>query len=139
MDRIPILFLDDNELSHNFIEALIEVERLPIHPIFETHPLQILEVLSYMKEEEFPLAIISDINMPRMNGFEFFESFISSFPERSLSTGLFITSNGIQVDEYKRVIESPHIDAYLPKPLTLKIFREDIFPILSEIKPFVKF
>lgn len=138
MSRIPILFLDDNELSHNFIEALIEVEHLLIHPLFETHPLQILDVLTYMKEEEFPLAIISDINMPKMNGFEFFEAFISAFPQRSLSTGLFITSNGIQVEEYQRIIESPHIDAYLPKPLTLKIFQEDIFPILEEIKAFVQ-
>ena len=31
----PVLFLDDNDLSHDFLRALIEVEKLPILPQFE--------------------------------------------------------------------------------------------------------
>ncbi len=138
MKLIPILFLDDNELSHSFVEALIEVEKLPIDPRFETQPHAALEQLKQIANVDFPHAIISDINMPKMNGFEFFEIFIANFPQRSLSTGMFIMSNGIQLEEYTRVIESPHIDAYLPKPLTLEKIQEEIFPILDEIHPFIK-
>ncbi|MEM6630774.1 MAG: response regulator [Bacteroidota bacterium] len=135
MRSYSILFLDDNELSHDFIGALIDIEGLPILPTFETFPLKVFEELQNLPERDFPQAIISDINMPKMNGFEFFEKLIKTFPERETSTGLFIMSTGIQVEEYTQIMQTPHIDAYIPKPLNKESFFEYVFPVLKDLIP----
>jgi CheY-like chemotaxis protein len=83
------------------------------------------EALSYFEKIEkadnpldnLPEVIILDLNMPVMDGWEFFETFVQRFPDFAMKTNIFILSSGINPIDKKRANADPNIRAYLSKPL----------------------
>ena len=59
--------------------------------------------------------ILVDLNMPRMNGFEFIEA----LAERPLEAIAIVVSSTIHPDDLARVESHPRITGFLPKPLPL--------------------
>jgi CheY-like chemotaxis protein len=57
------------------------------------------------------------LNMPIMDGWEFFETFVQRFPEFAKKTNIFILSSSIEPKDQERVLKNPNIAAFLSKPL----------------------
>lgn len=83
------------------------------------------EALSYFENLEkednpmdnLPEVILLDLNMPVMDGWEFYEIFVQKFPEFVKKTNIFILSSSINPKDQERALSDPNIAAFLPKPL----------------------
>jgi len=83
------------------------------------------EALSYFENIEkgnipmdnFPEVILLDLNMPVMDGWEFFENFVQKFPEFAQKTNIFVLSSSINPKDQERALKDPNIAAFFEKPL----------------------
>lgn len=78
----PILIVDDNELDRYLLKRKLKDTELRLNIVEKTNGQAALEYISQheeLREQEPglypPLVIFLDINMPRMNGFEFLSGF----------------------------------------------------------------
>ena len=78
------------------------------------------EAVSYLKSPSRKAIdlILIDINLPRMNGFEFADSFASLYPELKGHTRVIMVSHSINPADQERAKAHPAIDSYKTKPLT---------------------
>lgn len=96
---------------------------------------QIAKLIS-QNPSEFPYSvIISDINMPAMNGFEFFTEIDSKYHELMLNSKekpkFFIISSSENEEDIKRAQEISHFLGYLIKPISRKDFQEKFFKLIA--------
>ncbi len=125
------LFIDDSPTDNKYLSLLIRIKKLPINPHFEYNAPKALQYLKNCDTADFPEAILIDINMPLMNGFEFVESYLEQFGEKKDSTFLYITSSSIQASDREKAAQHPSVAAFIEKPFTLQQFQEKILPNLK--------
>lgn len=124
------LFIDDSPTDNKYLSLLIRIKKLPITPHFEYNAPKALQYLEHCNVADFPEAILIDINMPLMNGFEFVEAYLEKFENRN--TLLFITSSSIQAADREKAAEHRNIEAFIEKPFNLQQFQEKILPNLEK-------
>lgn len=84
-----------------------------------------LDALSYYEKFEkgiisiknLPEIILLDLNMPVMDGWEFYELFKERFPQFIENTKIFVISSTINPDDNAKVKSEKNIEAILSKPL----------------------
>ncbi|WP_018614528.1 response regulator [Segetibacter koreensis] len=91
MNTAPILIVDDDLDDQEFLqEAWKELDFTNKLIFFKTAE----EVLNYLKQEkESPFLIISDVNLPKMNGFELKEKILNDTSIRYKSIPFVFFSN----------------------------------------------
>ena len=117
MKQIDILLLEDDPLD--VINIKRNLDKLNIH-----YKLEVAkngeEGLSILKEKKlhnnYPEVVLVDINMPRMNGFEFIRSVRKTKELMHLKCFIITTSNQF-ID--KETASSLGISGYIVKPLKL--------------------
>ncbi|MEI7508475.1 MAG: response regulator [Flavobacterium sp.] len=88
-----------------------------------------LDALEYYKKLEhsknisidMPEIIFLDLNMPLMDGWEFYEIFKKKYPEYLEKTKIIFLTSSINPEEKKRALKNKNIVAFISKPLTEKI------------------
>lgn len=73
MDISSIMIVDDSESDQYLTQMIIEQYNPDIQILQAYDGLEALEILDALEEQ--PSIILLDINMPRMNGFEFLEEY----------------------------------------------------------------
>jgi CheY-like chemotaxis protein len=103
----PILIIDDDEDDRFLFEELLKSLDLPNEVILLDDS---TKVIAFLQQDHIkPFMVISDINMPRMNGFELRDE-ILKYPDLTEKTFPFIffttVGNGYTVEEaFKRSIQ----------------------------------
>lgn len=70
--------------------------------------------------DSFPEVIFLDLNMPIMDGWDFFEAFKKDFPHFEEKTKIFISSSSINPADQERAKNEKRIVGFLSKPLVAK-------------------
>lgn len=78
------------------------------------------EALAFLKTPDRPelQIIITDINMPRMDGFEFADQYVNLYPELKGQARVFVMSSSINPGDRERALSQPGIDGFFVKPVT---------------------
>ena len=117
--RKNILLIDDDKIFNFLSEKTISSLGLANEIHFASNGQQALDLLELSKTGEIqkPDIIFLDLNMPIMNGYEFFEAFLAmELPDKHLITLVILTSSADPQD-LKRA-KDLGIKYYFNKPLT---------------------
>ncbi len=82
-----------------------------------------LDKISELGPED-SLLIFLDINMPVLNGWEFLNKYLKTFPGRS--DKIIILSSSIDFQDRQKADEYPVVSGFLEKPLTIDKIKEEM-------------
>lgn len=117
--RLRRVLLIDDDGTDNFLHSRVLNKSGRVEEIvaFE-HAEQALE---YLRGEQHPVDLIFlDINMPRMNGFDFLAAFEPLIQELSLPTSVVLLSTSINPADVQRASQFSTFLLAVNKPLRLK-------------------
>jgi CheY-like chemotaxis protein len=119
---IRIIQVDDDYINNIANERLIKKLGISFESVNFLDPSEALEFLS-KGDQQFDLMLL-DINMPRLNGWEFLEKYNSiakKFP-------IFMLTSSLDPSDQRKALEHSLLKGFFVKPLTKEIILE-IFDI----------
>ncbi len=123
-----ILLIDDND-ADNFMHALI-LKKLDCFEeiVAKLDGVKALEYLSTKEDEEYPKPdfILLDINMPRMNGWEFIEEYKKLDDDVKGGPILMMLSTSLNPEDVERANQDSTINSFMNKPLNAEAMKEAI-------------
>jgi len=117
-----ILLIDDDYATNEYHKIIIRNTDLCKELVVYQYADEALEWLRTVSKEDFPTLIFLDINMPRMNGFEFLDEYQKEF-EDSVSSVIVMLTTSINPNDRERS-KDYKIEGFINKPLTLEILKE---------------
>ncbi|HLO90884.1 MAG TPA: response regulator [Lentimicrobium sp.] len=125
-----ILLVDDDESDNYFHEYTIKKADICHNLKIATDGAKALEYIHRAGQsgqtEEYPLPdiIFLDINMPRMNGFEFLEEY--KLLDQRLRSGIVITmlTTSLNPSDREKALQTGIVSEFLNKPLTPEMLEE---------------
>ena len=109
-----VLVIDDSEAEQFLYKHMIESHDKDAKVLSAYDGEEALEVLTNGKEE--PSCILLDINMPRMNGFEFLDSYSKQFKgEHAI---IVMLTSSTHTDDKERALAYQYVRDYFIKPIT---------------------
>ena len=115
-----ILLIDDDYATNEYHKIIINRANICENLLVYRYADKALEWLKSINRKVFPELILLDINMPRMNGFEFLNQYEKDFTDSSSAIILLSTSiNSSDTEKSKKY----NIKAFLNKPLTVDLLR----------------
>ncbi|WP_300039219.1 response regulator [uncultured Roseobacter sp.] len=114
-----ILLVDDDRVTNMLHERLIGKSGVARSVAVATDGVAALEHLESVRsaDEEAPDLILLDINMPRMNGFEFLEAYRDLPSEEQKRHMIVMLSTSVLQRDHARAEADPNVHAFVSKPL----------------------
>ena len=109
------MLIDDDKYTNQYHQIIIDETEMCNETIVFQYADEALEWLKNLNEQEFPTAIFLDINMPRMNGFEFLEEYENTFPDKNLPIIVMLTTSLNSSDQ--QISKKYKIHDFMNKPL----------------------
>lgn len=126
ISNLNIILVDDNEMDLFFHERLLKHQGLGHHIFSFNNAQQALDHLTALLSTNSipPIAILLDILMPEMDGFEFLKHF-EAFPEKIRSqVNIVMVSSTLNLGDISRTEAHPLVHTLLKKPLNVKELKE---------------
>lgn len=121
--KIDILVVDDEEMMRELLEDVLVMEGYSVETAVDGQA-----ALSRVKEVQ-PLLVISDIKMPRMNGFELLKSVKERFPEMRM-----IMMTGYADDFSVKDALRLNADEYIIKPFNTQDIAAVVKSVLGDLR-----
>jgi CheY-like chemotaxis protein len=118
-----ILLVDDDHEDCYFHQLVIDKMNI-------THSVQVavngLEALKFLKDETktTPELIFLDINMPKMNGWEFLEQYKYLDPAQKARITILMLTTSVNPADLKKAQEMEDVTGYKTKPLSVEMLTE---------------
>ena len=120
-----VLSIDDDSVAQTINQVYLEADGF-CKQMLEAYNGQ--EALDFFKKldtgiepmDNFPDVIFLDLNMPVMEGWEFYEAFKTEYPHFLEKTKVFILSSSINPLDAEKAKNEKHIVSFLPKPINQK-------------------
>ena len=124
MKKFIVLLVDDDSLQIEILTTFLQASFGNIEFFEANNGAQALEIIKYQRDIDL---VVSDIQMPEMNGLEFVEAARLIIPELPI---LLITGNMLHTSDE---VKACGANALLYKPFTREMFIQSIRSILSSI------
>lgn len=121
---MDVLIVDDSAAIRKILKRVLQQAEIPTGHVYEAN--DGIEAIERLKEQPVQL-ILSDINMPNMDGLQFL-SHIKSNPEWKNVPVVMVTTEGSQ----SKVLEAVELGAigYVRKPFTAEQIKEKLTGII---------
>lgn len=121
-----VLLIDDDEPTNFLHKMVIERAHFAKNVITMTSAIEALEFLTLAQNGEYPQPeiIFLDINMPRMNGWEFLEEYEKLPADQKAKVVVVMLTTSINPDDAKKAKELGIISGFKNKPLSKEVLRE---------------
>ena len=116
--------LNTNKFCNTIIQAYNGIEAIDFFKKLDSGEISM---------ESFPEVIFLDLNMPMMDGWEFFETFKKDFARFEEKTAIFILSSSINPEDLERAKNEKRIVGFLAKPLNAENLKKAIKLLGEEI------
>lgn len=128
-----ILLVDDNN-DDNLYHKIV-IERMDITKRIEI-AMNGIEALAFLRKENqvIPELIFLDINMPKMNGWEFLERYKNLNPNQKARITIMMLTTSANPDDMRRAKEIEELTGYQTKPLTTEMLNEIVDTYFSDYK-----
>ncbi|SHM88872.1 Response regulator receiver domain-containing protein [Chitinophaga jiangningensis] len=112
-----VYVVDDDEIFHFIIRKMLgqQDDNLIVTSFLCAE--EALEQLSAVPQPSLPSLIILDMNMDRMNGWDFIEAYRSIQPSLHNNIPIIMCSSSVDVRDLQKVEKTPELMAYITKPL----------------------
>lgn len=124
MSGITVLIVDDSSVMRKIVERALRQAGLNLSRVLEAGSGR--EGLEALRQEKADL-IVSDINMPNMDGLEFLRQIQSAGLARGAPVVMITTESG---EEHVREALSAGAQGYIRKPFTPDQVRDRVLPLL---------
>lgn len=116
MNKI-VYVVDDDEIFHFIIKKMLgqQDDNLVITSFLCAE--EALEQLSSIPQPTLPSLIILDMNMQRMNGWDFIEAYRGLKGSFQNNIPIIMCSSSVDVRDIQKVQRTPELMAYITKPL----------------------
>ena len=120
-----VLSIDDDHVTQMLNKFHLNADKFCTNVIEAYNGLEAIDFFKKLDNGElsmdsFPEVIFIDLNMPVMDGWDFFEAFKRDFTHFASKTKIFILSSSINPADHERAKNEKSIVAFLPKPLNEK-------------------
>lgn len=126
-----ILLVDDDSDDNYFHEIVIKKMNI-------TNSIQVaqngLEALEFLKKENqvIPELIFLDINMPKMNGWEFLEEYKHLDIKQKAKITIMMLSTSANPNDIRKAQEMEDVTGYKTKPLTVDMLNDILNKYFAE-------
>ena len=130
-----VLLIDDNEADNYLHSLVIKEADIANHIVIKQDgevALKYLKQIDPSAHSGLPQLLFLDINMPRMNGWEFLEAFDQLPESKKENIIIIMLTTSIHSDDAQRALENPNIAAYLNKPLSIDYLEEIVAQYFPE-------
>ncbi|MCA9621230.1 MAG: response regulator [Myxococcales bacterium] len=112
-----ILLVDDND-ADNYLHRIVIEELDCAETISEARDGTQALALLRSAEAPPPEIIFLDINMPRMNGWQFLDAFEKLPVQRQSKVVIVMLTTSLNPDDHERAVRRPSVKGFENKPLT---------------------
>ncbi len=110
-----ILLIDDNAADNRYNQIILEEMNIVDNITIAENGVEALKVLD---KEEHPELILLDINMPKMNGWEFLEAYKKSNIDEGKKKTIVVLTTSMNPEDKKKAGEISGVAEFNIKPLT---------------------
>ncbi|MCI4650166.1 response regulator [Phaeodactylibacter sp.] len=126
-----ILLVDDNEADNYLHKLIISEAEVAESVVDQPDGKAALEYLEKGADQLPPDLIFLDINMPRMNGWEFLEAYAQLPDELQSAVVIVMLTTSVFSKDRERAERLPNFSGFLNKPLT----EEDLLKVIQQHFP----
>lgn len=125
-----IMFIDDDEIVKMVGTKVLKRINYTNEISYFSNGLEALENILYrinnneIKVENDPILILLDINMPKMDAWEFMNEFTLLTPEIKDKFKIVIVTSSFNPEDKSKAFSYEEIEDYANKPLSVSIFKE---------------
>jgi len=122
--KLNCILLVDDDVEDNYFHQIV-INEMNITERIEV-ALNGVEALNFLKKENqtHPDLIFLDINMPKMNGWEFLQAYKEFKADQKAEVVVVMLSTSINPSDKERAEQFPDIIGFNSKPLTEEIISE---------------
>ena len=117
-----ILLIDDNADDNTYNQIIIEKMNIADNIMVAENG---IDALNYLEEgQKTPDLILLDMNMPKMNGWEFLDLYRAYSARKNLSSNVIVLAGSLSPEDQQKLENIPVIASYNIKPLTKQMLEE---------------
>ena len=119
-----VYVIDDDEIFHFIVKKMFGLQGWDVRVNSFLSAEDALEDLTSFATSKLPCLIILDMNMQRMNGWDFIEAFRGFKSKLPQDVPIIMCSSSMNIQDMEKVRKTPELMAYITKPLDRSKMKE---------------